>query len=61
MFCKSELSNVKSYNTKMSHCANKTIAYSFHVPLHWGAILMHGCVLRNITEWLFLNLYYGEY
>ena len=32
-----------------------------YVPLHWGAILTHQCILRKTTEWLFLNLDSNEY
>ena len=34
----------------MPHCAYKTIAYSLHVALHQGAILIHDYILRNTTE-----------
>ena len=36
------------------------IAYSFCVLLQWGAKSTNGCVLRNTTEWLYLNLNYDE-
>ena len=36
----------------------KQIAYILYVPLFWGAILTHHCVLRSTTEKLFMNLYY---
>ena len=35
-------------------------AYSLHASLHWKAILTHDCILGRFTEWLVLNLYYGE-
>ena len=51
----------KSNDSEKSHCAEKIIAYSLYVPLHLSVILTCDCILRNTTEWLFLNLYYGEY
>ena len=55
------LSNVNTNDTYKSHCVYKEIVYSLNVPLHWGAILTHASILRNTTEWLFLNLYYRKY
>ena len=58
-------SHVKSNDNKKPHCAYKTKAYGLYVnslyaPLHWGAILMHKFISKNIIEWLLLNFFYGE-
>ena len=64
-FCQSYCSPVKSNDNKKPHCAYKTKAYGLYVnslyaPLHWGAILMHKFISKNIIEWLLLNFFYGE-
>ena len=52
--------NLKIY-TKKSYCAYKTLGYSSYVSLHRVVILMYDFILRNTTEWLFPNLYYGQH
>lgn len=34
---------------------------TLYVPLHWSATLSQYCILRNLNEWLFLNLGNKEY
>lgn len=50
----------KCNDTTKSQCAYETTAYILYVTLHWFEILTHHCVLRNTTEYLFLNFYYGN-
>ena len=35
---------ISSSDTKKLHYANKAITYSFYLPLHWDAVLMHDCI-----------------
>ena len=55
-----KVNNVKTKDAKKSFCAHKTVACSLYVLLYRGAVLNRHCILRNTTECLFLNLYYGQ-
>ena len=44
----------KSNDTKNPHCAYKTIAYTLSVPLHWGVISTHDCILRKTFEYFWI-------
>ena len=45
-----------SNDTKKSLCAYKTIVYSLYVLLPWDTVT-HDYILKDTTEWLFLEFF----